>query len=414
MSFYKTIICSSLTRTHNFGLSKVRSSKPSFSSYGIYGFKYTYVRTPTTLFLRAGFAHKPFLTSELFKISLFKPIPTVCRRTFHKSCPRGALPPILWVVIRQLLKFGAIITGRGLKKWWRSLPSDKKRYFLQEIKRNSNKITWGFGISAILVYIYYLMHLVEDPITKRKKFLIFSEKQILQMANIESEAVIENFSKQVVTSGFQYNRVVKVARKILDANKDLPGTERQWKVLIIDDPDTMNAFVLPSGHIFIFTGMLQVVNNDDQLAAIIGHEMAHALLSHSAEIASKTHILELLLLVPIIALWTLLPDSVALSSHYFTEYISAVLFQLPFSRLLETEADAVGLEMMAKACFDPRQASAFWKKMEKIADDNDVEFLSTHPSHKTRYQTLDSLMPKIFRVFTGHCGRPDMDPRVPR
>ncbi|KAG8334190.1 metalloendopeptidase [Homalodisca vitripennis] len=337
----------------------------------------------------------------------------ICQRTFHTSNSNKALPPIIWIVLRSLLKFGAVLTGRGLRKWWASLPKNRREYILYQVKKNRTRIMWGSALSGGFVLVYYVSHLVEDPITKRVKFMLFSEKQIRQMANIECEVIIENYKNQIVTSGQQYNYVLKVAQRILQANSKLPGAKREWKVLIVDDKDTKNAFVLPSGHIFIFTGMLAAVSNEDQLAAIIAHEMSHALLSHSAEAASKTHLLEMLMLLPIVALWTLLPDSIAISSHYFTEYISTILFKLPFSRSLETEADTVGLEMVARACYDPRQASVFWRKMERLAEDEQIEWLSTHPSHKTRYETLDGLMPKAFSILTRYCSRSDPGPHAP-
>lgn len=334
--------------------------------------------------------------------------PSFLKSEFHTSRPNKALPPLIWVVLRQLLKLAAVFTGKGLKKWWASLPNNKKRYFLQEIQKHQRKIVWGAVTSGGLGSIYYITHLVEDPITKRKKFLLFSEKQIMRMADFECEAIMENFKGQIITSGYHYLKVLRIAKCILDANRSLPGTQKNWRVFIVDDKNTMNAFVLPSGQIFIFTGMLAVTSNDDQLAAVIGHEMAHALLSHSAELVSKTHLLELLLLLPILILWTLLPDAIALSSHYITEYISSVLFELPFSRKLETEADSVGLEMISRACFDPRQASIFWKKVDKLGEEDSIEWLSTHPSHKTRYHTLDELMPKALKIHASHCSDSDI------
>ncbi|XP_054274941.1 metalloendopeptidase OMA1, mitochondrial-like [Macrosteles quadrilineatus] len=337
------------------------------------------------------------------------------KRYFHTTPPNKALPPILWVVLRGLLKFGAVITGRGLRKWWASLPKNKRHYILQRLKENRKNLAIVAFLTSGAVYGYYISHLVEDPITKRKKFLIFSENQIIQMSNIECDVLLENYNNKIVTSGYHYNHVLRVANRILQANKHLPGTKRTWKVFIIDDIDTKNAFVLPSGHIFIFTGMLAAVSNDDQLAAILAHEMAHALLSHAGEVASRTHLFELLLLIPLLALWTLLPTSMALSSHYLTEYLSSILFQLPMSRKLETEADTVGLEMSVRACYDPRQASAFWKNMEKMSEEADIEWLSTHPSHRTRYQTIEELMPGAFHILARHCTTPDkMDPRLPR
>lgn len=342
----------------------------------------------------------------------FKVETLLFKRSFHLSNSNKALPPIIWVVLRSLLRLAAIITGRGLRKWWARLPKNKRSYILNQIKRNKQNIVVAGALSSGAVYTYYLMHLVEDPITKRKRFMMFSEKQIMQMALIECEVVMENYKGHIIKSGYNYNTVLSIAQQILRANSHLPGTNRKWEVLIVNDSETKNAFVLPSGHIFIFTGMLSVVSNHDQLAAIIAHEMAHALLSHSAEIASKTHLLEMLMLLPLVALWTVFPDSIALFSHYITEYVSAVLFQLPFSRSLESEADTVGLEMISRACYNPQEASLFWRKMEKFAEDEQVEWLSTHPSHHTRYEILDELMPTALKIFAGHCTRQYLDPRT--
>lgn len=350
-----------------------------------------------------------FVLHRTHRFSCFKETNPLCLRAFHLSNAKRALPPILWVVIRSVLRVAAIITGRGIRKWWARLPNNKRAYIFSKIKENKQKIMVGGALSCGAVYTYYVMHLVEDPITKRKRFLIFSEEQVIQMAMIECEVVMENFKGQIIKSGYHYNRVLGISQRILSANRHLPGTKRNWRVLIVNDDETKNAFVLPSGHIFIFTGMLAVVNNEDQLAAVIGHEMAHALLNHSAEVASQTHLLEMLMLLPLVALWTVFPGSIALFSHYFTEYVTAVLFQLPFSRSLESEADTVGLEMISRACYNPQEASLFWRKMEKFAEDEEVELLSTHPSHQTRYKMLDEFMPKALQIFAGNCTKQYMD-----
>lgn len=325
------------------------------------------------------------------------------KRSLHTSNPNKALPPIVWVVLRPLLRVGAIITGRSLRKWWRNLPKNKRDYILKLIKKNQQNILIAGLLSGGAAYTYYIMHLVEDPISTRKRFLVFSEKQILQMAVIECEMLLENYKDLIMQSGYHYNNVLHITQQIVYANRHLPGIDRNWKVFIINDEDIKNAFVLPNGYIFVFTGIVKMASNQDQLAVIIGHEMSHALLSHSAEIVSKTHLLQMLLLLPLVVIWTLFPDSVAVFSHYLTEYVTNVVFELPFSRSLETEADVVGLGLISRACFDPKQASILWRKMEVLADEEEVEWMSTHPSFQTRYETLEELMPKALKIFADFC-----------
>ena len=141
--------------------------------------------------------------------------------------------------------------------------------------------------------------------------------------------------------------------------------------------------------------MLDLCVNDDQLAIIIGHEMAHSILGHGAEMLTMASFVHVIMLVPMAVLWALLPnDGIALVCDWFMDKVTDVLIHLPFSRHMEMEADQVGLLLAAKACFDVREAPALWKLFELIkeeqdedfefAKDKDIEFLSTHPVDSTR------------------------------
>lgn len=264
--------------------------------------------------------------------------------------------------------------------------------------------------------LYYISHIQETPITKRRRFVAFTPEQFRKISDFEFEMHYELFKKQLLpTSHPVYNRVVRVANQLLHGNKDIDEIHNMsWSVSVIDSP-IQNAFVLPSGQIFVFTGMLQLCTNDEQLGAVLSHEMAHCVLGHGAEQVSYVHLLDLVLIVFLGAIWAVMPsDGIAAVTHWFFERVVSLLLRLPFSRKLELEADEVGLQLAAKACFDVREASAFWSKMSLMAhEEANVEFLSTHPSHDRRSEHLDNLMNQAIELRR-QCQCPNLphiDPR---
>ncbi|XP_069694884.1 metalloendopeptidase OMA1, mitochondrial isoform X3 [Periplaneta americana] len=319
-------------------------------------------------------------------------------RLFHVTASRPALPSVVIIALRPLTKIVAILFGRTFRKWWRSLPPEKKQELLLKLKKNKKVLVASSVLATTSVVWYYSSHLVEDPITGRRKFIVFNNDQVLQVANLELELQIHLHRDRFLPHSHPaYKRVTEVANRILMKNKDMqPLRERKWVVTVVDEPSIKNAFVLPTGHIFIFTGMLNVCVNDDQLCAILAHEMSHVLLSHMAEQMSSLHLVDLLVLVPLAFMWAVLPDVAALLTQWLSGYFTKVLFHLPFSRALEAEADQIGLQLTAKACYDVREASAFWGKMK--SNDSHIEWLSTHPSNETRQMVLDALMPVAIQL----------------
>ncbi len=137
-------------------------------------------------------------------------------------------------------------------------------------------------------------------------------------------------------------------------------------------PDTANAFVLPGGKVFVFSGIFPVVRNDAGLAAVLGHEIAHNLAQHLAERLSQA-----------IGVNILLGSVLVLSGFLAVPFAGTILdlfFERPMGRRQESEADYIGLMMMAEACYDPREAVDFWARMEKAGGQQPPEWLSTHPS----------------------------------
>jgi predicted Zn-dependent protease len=143
------------------------------------------------------------------------------------------------------------------------------------------------------------------------------------------------------------------------------------------DPDTANAFVLPGGKVFVFSGLLPIVRNDSGLAAVLGHEIAHNLADHAGERMSQSigtgFLMYSLLLLSVIT------GVGPFIMQIFGGIMLDVAFERPMGRLQESEADYIGLMMMSEACYDPRETVEFWKRMEKTQREP-PEWISTHPS----------------------------------
>lgn len=178
-----------------------------------------------------------------------------------------------------------------------------------------------------------------------------------------------------------------VARALVDALPQGPG---DWKVAVFDDP-APNAFAVPGGRIGVNLGMLRVARNQDQLAAVIGHEIAHVLADHSNErLTQELAVQGGLMLVDLFAEepgslgHQALRKALGLGAEYG--------LLLPYSRTHEREADRLGRDLMARAGFDPRASVELWRNMERAAGGQPPEFLSTHPSHGSRLAELQDGM----------------------
>lgn len=164
-----------------------------------------------------------------------------------------------------------------------------------------------------------------------------------------------------------------------------------WEINVFDSDD-INAFCAPGGKIGVYTGIIQKLRlSDDELAAVMGHEIAHALREHSREQASQKTIS------------SLITSTIAAAAGVPGELMDAssqMLVHLPNSRAMELESDVIGLELMARAGYDPRNASSIWKKMQQVnGASKGPAFLSTHPAGADRIQELDAYVPKVLPLY---------------
>ncbi|XP_003464099.1 metalloendopeptidase OMA1, mitochondrial isoform X1 [Cavia porcellus] len=351
------------------------------------------------------------LTKEGTVVPAFKAwCPLTCSvrsaRNFHTSSRVQAAPvPLLLVLLKPLQKLFAIIVGRGIRKWWQALPPNKKELFRENVRRNKWKLFFGLSTCGLLFVVFYFTHLEVSPITGRNKLLLLGKEHFRLLSELEYKALMEEFKNDMLTEKDpRYLTVKEVVCHLVECNKDIPGiAEIDWVIHVVDSPDIVNAFVLPNGQVFIFTGLLNSVTDMHQLSFLLGHEIAHAILGHAAEKASLVHLLDFLGMIFLTMIWAICPrDSLAILGQWIQSKLQEYMFDRPYSRTLETEADKIGLQLAAKACVDVRASSVFWQQME-FADilyghPKLPEWLSTHPSHGNRAEHLDRLIPQALHI----------------
>lgn len=332
-------------------------------------------------------------------------LPTRDVRSFHTSPRFHAAPvPLLLMILKPVQKLLAIIVGRGIRKWWRALPPNKKELFKESVRKNKWKLFLGLSSFGLLFVVFYFTHLEVSPVTGRSKLLLLGKEHFRLLSELEYEAWMEEFKNDMLTEkDARYLTVKEVVHHLIECNKDIPGiSEINWVIHVVDSPD-INAFVLPNGQVFLFTGLLNSVTDIHQLSFLMGHEIAHAVLGHAAEKASLVHLLDFLGLIFLTMIWAICPrDSLALLGQWIQSKLQEFIFDRPYSRTLEAEADKIGLELAAKACVDVRASSVFWQQME-FADSlyghaKLPEWLSTHPSHGNRAEYLDTLIPQALKI----------------
>ncbi|MGH7256356.1 MAG: M48 family metallopeptidase [Nitrospirales bacterium] len=243
-----------------------------------------------------------------------------------------------------------------------------------------------------------------NPYTERSQFLLIPESEELALGQQAYQQILEDPKVTVATDPRSVEPVQRVARRIIEAARTSKYAERarlfDWKVTVIKDDQTRNAFALPGGKIAVYTGIFPVAKNEDGLAAIMGHEVVHALARHGAERMSQGVLAQLGLTAAQIAL------SSGGGSPVLTDTAMAALglgaqvgILLPFNRSHESEADYIGLLLAAKAGYDPREAVRVWERMSEATKGQPPEFLSTHPSHGTRITQLQQWIPEALLSY---------------
>ncbi|HZN43820.1 MAG TPA: M48 family metallopeptidase [Nitrospiraceae bacterium] len=193
------------------------------------------------------------------------------------------------------------------------------------------------------------------------------------------------------------DRIIEVAKRSKYAEA---ANSYEWEVNVIKDDKTAKAFALPGGKIAVYTGLFPVAKSEAGLAAVMGHEVVHALARHGGERMSQGITTQIALIGAAIGLSTsgIDPNSggMAMQALGLGAQVGVLL---PFSRKHESEADYIGLLFAAGAGYDPREAVRVWERMEAIGGQQPSEYLSTHPSHGTRIEQLTEWMPEALALY---------------
>jgi predicted Zn-dependent protease len=246
-------------------------------------------------------------------------------------------------------------------------------------------------LSVILAFLF--ISCTKAPVTGRSQFIMVDQAQEMQLGLQSKKKIL---STQKISRDPIKNAMVKrVGRRIanITGKKDY-----QWEFFVIDNNKEANAFCLPGGKVFVYSGLFKYIANDAELASVLGHEIGHALARHGAERMSSGILAQTggeILQSVMVGKGD--PQSTAMVMSAFG--IGTELgVMLPHSRTQEYEADHIGLVLMAKAGYNPNASLTFWNKFSKSGE-TPPEYLSSHPAPKNRIATIKKLIPKVMPIY---------------
>ena len=237
---------------------------------------------------------------------------------------------------------------------------------------------------------FYVLNLEQVPITHRRRFNCIGASTEAQLGSQGYEETLRDFRGKILPENHPYSQMVaKVVERLLPTARGLSGSD-EWRIHVINEQDQKNAFVLPGGKVFVFTGLLPIAKDEAGLAAVLGHEIAHNVAHHLAERLSQSIIVAGAAMI----IATLFDISGQSSSA-----IANVALSLPNSRTQEMEADHIGLLMMAEACYDPNAAYDLWGRMAEAEKGAPPQFLSTHPTSYNRRELIKQWLPQAMQKY---------------
>lgn len=231
----------------------------------------------------------------------------------------------------------------------------------------------------------------------RNQIMLYSEEEMERSAAKSYAQIIAEAKKAgTLNANAQTTRKVQeIAKKLISQTgafrEDALGWD--WQVNVISD-STVNAWCMAGGKIVVYTGIIDSLRlTDGELAAVMGHEISHALREHSREQVSRSELASLGVSVisELAGFGTVGNTALELAAEY--------ALKLPFSRIQETEADNIGTELMARAGYDPNEAVAVWQKMSALGSSTTPEIMSTHPSNESRIKNLSEIVTKVYPLY---------------
>ena len=251
------------------------------------------------------------------------------------------------------------------------------------------------NLLILTTFLTFLLGACSSSPTGRSQMILKSDAELeaqasREFAKLRSEAPLVTDQGTV---GFVHCVAVAIVESLEGPEKDY-----NWELAVIASQE-QNAFVMPGGKMAVFEGILSVASNQNELATVMGHEVAHVTARHANERASRGEFTDIGVYIAAIVLGQG-HGGLTHTAHQGLSAGAQLGVFLPHTRSQESEADVLGLEYMARAGFDPRASVELWKKMQKEHEDEaPPEFLSTHPSSETRIESLVSQYPKVLGLF---------------
>ncbi len=261
-------------------------------------------------------------------------------------------------------------------------------------------------IFGFVLFVALLIGCATVPLTGRKQMSLIPNSQILPLSYTSYKEVLGQ--SKLSTNTEQVAMIRRVGARIEKAVEDFMAQNNlssnlegyEWEFNLIQDDKTVNAWCMPGGKVAFYTGIMPICQDENGVAVVMGHEIAHAVANHGRERMSQQMVQQL----GGVALAVAIKDEPEeMQQIYYMAYAIGSTYgaMLPYSRLHEKEADKLGLIFMAMAGYDPHEAPVFWERMAKTGGPQPPEFLSTHPSHEHRISELNNYMSTAMKYYNG-------------
>ncbi len=255
-----------------------------------------------------------------------------------------------------------------------------------------------FVVLIVFALLLAALGCAKAPYTNRSQMILMSSQEELALGMQASQQVLAKAKEETNTPAAAMTRRVglRIAAAADEPDSNLPARSKfDWEFHTLTS-DTPNAFCLPGGKIFVYTGLLKYATTDAELAAVMGHEVGHAIARHGAERASQSQAAGLVGSVGSAILGPAFDAAYGLGVNY------GIL--MPYGRLQESEADYIGLLLMAKAGYDPSAALSFWERMATAGGSKPPEWMSTHPSDESRIAEIKRQLPEAMAIYKARQG----------